>query len=266
MLKQRLLTILFLAPLLFAAIFFLPVWGFVLLAVAIFSWGGWEWLHLCGVQALWQKIASLVIFWGCLFLAHKFSFQILILSLVWWLIALYFVLHYSVFNRLWQQHLCLKLLIGLLFLVPAWVAINILRIEPQGSLLVFIALVLVWMTDIGAYVFGKIWGKHKLAPHISPGKTIEGLIGGTVATLVIAMVMGWFMFASTEKWLKFILLTLVVSLVSVLGDLFESMVKRQSGAKDSGFGLPGHGGILDRLDSLAAAVPIFTIGWLLLKL
>ncbi|MCG8434327.1 MAG: phosphatidate cytidylyltransferase, partial [Gammaproteobacteria bacterium] len=147
---------------------------------------------------------------------------------------------------------------GVLALVPCWAAITALHDrQPQGWQLLLFLLVLIWAADIGAYFAGKAWGKNKLAPNISPGKTWEGVFGGLAASLAAALLANY--------WLGFpllIILPLVVILValSVVGDLSESMLKRQAHIKDSGSLFPGHGGVLDRLDSLLATAPMFLLG------
>ena len=133
----------------------------------------------------------------------------------------------------------------------------------MSSVNVLFILCLVWAADTGAYFSGTLWGKHKLAPKISPGKTIEGLCGGIMSALIVAAIFAVFAKIEFSKLLPWTFLVILVVLFSVLGDLFESIMKRQAGVKDSGQWIPGHGGILDRIDSLTAAVPVFTLGLLL---
>src|SRR3990167_3322211 len=150
-----------------------------------------------------------------------------------------------------------KLLIGLLILLPAWQGLMLLKAWPLGNLLILAVMVLVWGADIGAYFSGKAFGKRKLAPRVSPGKSWEGAIGGLLfslgLTLAVGLYRGWF---ASEMLLALAGAGLVVS-ISVVGDLTESMFKRQAGLKDSSNLLPGHGGVLDRIDSLTAAIPMF---------
>jgi phosphatidate cytidylyltransferase len=161
----------------------------------------------------------------------------------------------------------IKFIVALPVLVPAWGALNALHLsDQQGPALVLFLVVLMWIADSGAYFAGRSLGRHKLAPSISPGKTWEGVFGGLVACAVYALIAGnWFSLGNLQLSL-FIMLALVTAAISVAGDLFISLLKRQEGIKDSGNLIPGHGGILDRIDSLLAAAPVFLFGYGLLGL
>ena len=163
---------------------------------------------------------------------------------------------------------------GLFVLLPAWVGLNHLRTgafqfgDTANNLLVILyVFLLVWVADIGAYFAGRAFGKAKLAPRVSPGKSWAGVWGGLVAVGLLALVASLLVAASAQQTLLLILASLFTGLVSVLGDLLESMLKRFRGIKDSSQLLPGHGGIMDRIDSLTAAIPVFALiitllGWL----
>jgi len=157
----------------------------------------------------------------------------------------------------------MRLAMGLWVLLPTWVGFSVLR-ESGAAWLLFV-LLLVWGADIGAYFVGRALGRHKLAPRVSPGKTWEGVAGGLMVTALLAIVFASWQSLGVAGGLMLMLATAVVTLVSVLGDLLESMLKRHRGIKDSSQLLPGHGGVLDRVDSLTAAVPLFALlsGWLL---
>jgi phosphatidate cytidylyltransferase len=122
----------------------------------------------------------------------------------------------------------------------------------------------VWSADVGAYFVGKSIGKHKLMPNVSPGKTIEGFLGGVVCAAILTVIVGVILQWSSSEFITALLVTLLITSISVLGDLTESMFKRQAGVKDSGTILPGHGGILDRIDSLTATAPVFALCYILL--
>ena len=151
---------------------------------------------------------------------------------------------------------------ALLSITTGWFALSWIRIQPEGSWLILLMLLIVWATDTGAYFSGKTFGKRKLAHNISPGKTQAGLVGGLVAAPLTALLAMKLMPLASIGTGRLILLSLIVALVSVAGDLMISLHKRTSGFKDSGKLLPGHGGILDRLDSLLAAAPFFALGLL----
>jgi phosphatidate cytidylyltransferase len=145
-----------------------------------------------------------------------------------------------------------------------WLALNVLRssefeTDPMhGSILIMVVLGIVWSTDIGAYFSGKNFGKNKLMPLVSPNKTIEGLIGGIACSVVFVITFCYFNNQPISMWFIYAVMAIGVAVFSAVGDLLESMFKREVGLKDSGSCLPGHGGILDRIDSLTAAAPIFT--------
>ena len=131
----------------------------------------------------------------------------------------------------------------------------------QGPKWLFYALSLVWIADIGAYFSGKKFGKNKLAPHISPGKTKEGLVGAVIATSIYTLLASYYFELNTERATLLVLLSIILTFISVSGDLYISFLKREAGLKDSGNILPGHGGMLDRIDSVLAAMPVFIVGF-----
>ena len=155
---------------------------------------------------------------------------------------------------------------GLAILLPSWQALILLKQWELGNWLILAVMILVWAADIGAYFSGKTFGKRKLAPQVSPGKSWEGLIGGLLTSLVITLVVGVYRGWSARELILALLGAALVVAISVIGDLTESMFKRSSGIKDSSQLLPGHGGVMDRIDSLTAAIPVFVVllwlaGW-----
>lgn len=199
-----------------------------------------------------------------------FGIQVgLIVAATWWFLSLILVLSYPKTAKAWASSQIIKALFGLLTLMPFFWSMVVLRsvnihhdFYYGGTLLLFVFL-LVWAADSGAYFCGKRFGRHKLAPNVSPGKTIEGFIGGLVSAMLVAFVGSIAFDISADKMVLFFVASLITTLVSALGDLSESIFKREANLKDSGNLLPGHGGILDRIDSLTAAVPIFTLTYLL---
>lgn len=274
MLKSRLITALILIPIVIAALFLLPPLGFALVTLTVCMLAAWEWGQLAGFASRSQRIwlALLCGFLLALMMLsvpayHHSVHQLQVggslwLSLAWWLVALVLVLFYPGSAALWRNSRPLRLVFGLLTIVPFFWGMLALRqygYEQNhftGAWWLLYVMLLVWGADSGAYMFGKLFGKHKLAPKVSPGKTWEGLIGGLVTSAVISWLFGRYAPLTIEP-MTLLVCSVIAALASVLGDLTESMFKREAGIKDSGHLIPGHGGILDRIDSLTAAVPVF---------
>lgn len=273
MLKQRVITALVLAIIFIVALFGLPAGYFSFFVGAIVLIGAWEWACLAGFPARWQRaLYALFILVVLLLASFYLGFEgeaspsldadaireLLIAGCIWWAIALLLVQGYPSSALLWG-HKILRLLMGLLVLIPTWVALVYVRQQEAGAWLVLLLMLIVAMADSGGYFAGKRFGKHKLASAVSPGKTWEGFAGGFIANCVLALIL-----SLTLELSLLLMLVLVVptSLVSVLGDLLESMLKRHAGIKDSGTILPGHGGILDRVDGVTAAAPVFALALL----
>ena len=159
------------------------------------------------------------------------------------------------------RHKWIKSALGLLLLSSIWLSLNLLRFPPFSSNWLFFALVIIWSTDTGAYFVGKYWGKRKLAPNVSPKKTWEGLFGGVFLALVMSVATLYIFTMPVQSILLNRLFTVIVlvSVLSVAGDLFESILKREAEVKDSGSLLPGHGGLLDRIDGLLFALPLYAL-------
>lgn len=254
MFKQRLLTTLILVPLVLMAIFYanvLVLGGLVLLLIAML---GWEWLQLIPInnrihQGIFIALLLLLV-WPAVHWLHDW----LIVDLVAWGLILIAVLTYPASQAVWGRRVIVGALCLLLLPLVAS-AISALYQQAQGKALIVYLLCLIWATDIGAYLAGKQWGKHKLIPKVSPGKTVEGSLGGfALAILVAGIAAVYFKPAHLSSWFVVAALT---AFISMLGDLFISMLKRRCQVKDTGSIFPGHGGVLDRLDSLIAALPLF---------
>jgi phosphatidate cytidylyltransferase len=242
----------------------------VLLGIIIIL-GAWEWAILIGLPCYNYIILTgiaLFVLWK-LIQNSSILITLIVLSVVMWGGILLIVWRYPVLPSWWRMR-WMQALMGLLVLLPAWVSIVVLHggqlseIVDNGPRYTLFLLVLVWVADSAAFFAGKRWGKHRLASRVSPGKTVEGLLGAGVATILIAVLGTWWLRLESQQWFWFGLLCAVTLLFSVLGDLLESVIKRVHGAKDSGVLLPGHGGVLDRIDSLTAAAPVFALGWMLL--
>ncbi|MBE9563072.1 MAG: phosphatidate cytidylyltransferase [Proteobacteria bacterium] len=261
MLKQRLITATILIPLIVWVLLATSTQVLVGIMSVFILIGAWEWAALCGWKTKLTK--SFYVLFVSLLLLVSYWFQhymvySLIIASAWWLLALYWTWQYQQQHDLLPINSVIKALLGIVILIPAWIALLLLRDQYGGQWVLFL-FVLIWVADSGAYFAGKRWGKTKLADKVSPGKTLEGVSGALVMGLVIAL--GYVVLQSIS-WL-FILLCLLTILVSILGDLLESMFKRQMSIKDSGNILPGHGGVLDRIDSLTSAAPIFVGGLML---
>ena len=265
MLRQRIITALVLLPIALCGFFLLDGGAFALFIGAVVTLGAWEWARLAGFEAQSLRVAyavAVAVLLGLLYLAPVLAPVLLVLAVLWWLVATLLVLSYPDSGRYWGG-VPGRLLIGLLILLPAWQGLVLLKQWPQANGLIIAVMVLVWGADIGAYFSGKAFGKHKLAPKVSPGKSWEGLYGGLAASLLITFLVGLQQGWAVTGLLLAMAGAAVVVLISVVGDLTESMFKRQSGIKDSSNLLPGHGGVLDRIDSLTAAIPVFaTLLWL----
>lgn len=268
MLKQRIITALILLPVALAGFFLLEGQWFALFIGAVITLGAWEWARLAGLQAQKLRIAYalvVVILASWLFRFPQLAVPVLVLGMLWWLAAIWAVLRYPASAEAWRAQ-PVQLLIGLLILLPAFQGLLLLKQWLLGNWLIVAVMVLVWVADIGAYFSGRAFGKRKLAPKVSPGKSWEGVFGGLLASLLVTLGVGLYRGWLPSDLLLAMLGAAVVVLISVVGDLTESMFKRQAGVKDSSNLLPGHGGVLDRIDSLTAAVPVFAVllwaaGW-----
>ncbi|WP_299195297.1 phosphatidate cytidylyltransferase [uncultured Amphritea sp.] len=269
MLKQRVWTAVLLAPLVLAGLFLSSVDVFKLFVAAIVLFGAWEWANLSGLSlptvrfAYTSFIAALIAALNYYSPDAAFS-GFLMLAVVFWLLAAFWVVRYpaaSGWQTIWQ-----RALIGILVLASSWMALVSLHHHPRGDTLLLMLLLLVWGADIGAYFAGKTWGRAKLAPNVSPGKTRAGLWGGLASCAAISFCFVIYLELDLLTGVYLLLLAMVAGLASVLGDLFESMLKRHRGIKDSSRLLPGHGGVLDRIDSITAAGPVFVMGVQLLAI
>lgn len=254
-----------LAPLVILATLALDSPWFAAVAAAVFCLGAWEWAALAGLgraSSAVYAVALAAVFAGIypwIGAPGPQSEVVLGAGLLWWMVALAMVVGFPAGRHIWERSQILRLAAGILILVPSWGALVGLHLlgAPGFALLVML---LVSFADIGAYFAGKRFGRHKLAPRVSPGKTWEGFAGAIAATFVTAAVGAWALGVPNSALPAFIGLCIATVAVSVLGDLVESMFKRLVGAKDSSGLLPGHGGILDRIDSLTAAAPVFAAG------
>lgn len=264
MLKHRVITAIILLPLVILAIFYLPLVYFGVVMAIILSIAAWEWSILAGLKQFWQRLLYVGLLWWGFSLAQILpNLLILWISFIWWLIAYYLVVKYPNIREFFTDKWLTKCVMGYLILVPVMQAI--VYLHKLSPVYVLFVLCIVWAADVGAYFVGMKWGKTRLAPEVSPKKSREGLYGGLGLALLVALVFGMIAKVSWDKIFLWGILVVVIVIFAVLGDLFESVMKRIAGVKDSGQWLPGHGGILDRIDSLTAAIPVFALGLLLLQ-
>lgn len=272
MLLQRILTALVLAPLVILIIL-LPVTDIFDAIVALaFLAAWWEWARLAGLKNSVGRIALLVAAAGVfvlLWLARDSAWTpwLLAAGVAWWAVACLWLRHFAFAAAPTRENLALKLIAGAFVIFPTWVALTSIHARvPHGHWWTLLALVIVWASDIGAYASGRAFGKRKLAPQVSPGKTWAGAYGAMVAGVLVAGLGGWLLGVRGPAMLGLAVLAAITVAVSIVGDLLESLLKRHAQVKDSGSIFPGHGGLLDRMDSVFAALPIFAAGLLLLGL
>lgn len=277
MLKQRVITALILAPLIVALIFLTQASVFATLLGLAFLIGMWEWVRMSGVQNHGLRGACLLgyaVAFALLWHACKTPWWWLpvLLGLGWWLVAFMWLTQHHFGAAHTAGHTALKLLAGLFVVAPAWCAVVVMHGDMahpstgHGHLWVCFFACIVVAADIGAYSAGRRWGHAKLAPAISPGKTRAGVYGALVCSGIVGLIGGALLHVPARLLPALVLLALITVLFSIVGDLFESLIKRHAGVKDSGALFPGHGGMFDRMDSIVAALPVFVLGKFLLGL
>ncbi len=291
MLVTRIITATVLAILIALAVFELPLEYFSLLIALITLMAAWEWTNLVSISTLYKRVLFLVVLILPM-LGLNFWTQILeliatltnwpdvrdysgilewfvIAPVIFWITSMILIRNAPINLLNLQLKMRYKALIGGFILLSAWMFLTRLR-AFYGPEMTMYFLLLIWGADVAAYFTGRKWGTTKLAPEISPGKTVAGVRGALVLGFILAVAfIGYYSFRDGFVWtriLDFVLLSLVTVLISIYGDLFISLAKRQGGVKDSGNMLPGHGGILDRIDSVIAAIPLFYAGIILIGL
>jgi phosphatidate cytidylyltransferase len=257
-LRKRIITAVILAVLFLSILLWLPPVATVIVVTALVLTGAWEWSAFLRPSGNGARVAYVVFVALLLLGAHYVATDtdvrhfILITALIWWLVALGWIIFAPRSVASWSAGLA-----GVLALVPAWVALVWLRYLPSGEYWVLFTLLLVWGADIGAYFAGHRFGHTRLAPAVSPGKTWEGVVGGFALSAVVAVAGGvWF----ALPLYAFVPLCLAAVGFSIVGDLTESLLKRFAGVKDSGTLFPGHGGVMDRIDSVTGAAPVLFFG------
>ena len=258
-LRQRIITAVVLAVVFLGVLLYLPSWATVIVVTALVLAGAWEWSAFLRAQQSIARAAYVVVValllpavWYVTALPDGLRI-ILVTALVWWLVALAWIIFAPRKVAPWSAALA-----GLLALVPAWLTLVRLRLDvPHGAEWVLFTLLLVWGADVGAYFAGHRFGRTRLAPEVSPGKTWEGVLGGFALSAIVAVAgSAWF----ALPLVTFLPLCLATVGFSIVGDLTESLLKRFAGLKDSGTLFPGHGGVMDRIDSVTGAAPVLLFG------
>jgi phosphatidate cytidylyltransferase len=262
MLVQRVITATALLTALLLIVFFTSSEFFILIFSLVVLLAGWEWTQLSGIRNISLRCLYCAVLIVLCYLSYlirqEYLLSLLTLSMLFWAIALVLVCSYPRLNNYWNNPFSLALM-GILVLLPCWLVLLYLR-ELDDFEFYFLALIiLVAAADSGAYFSGRRFGKHKLAEQVSPNKTWEGVIGGALSCLILMLVAKGFVQTENISWLSVFLLPMLVSFFSVTGDLFESMLKRVRDLKDSGKILPGHGGILDRIDGIVSTAPAYVL-------
>ena len=272
MLFKRLLTALFLIPI---TLFLTLQSNHLLFSLAImfvFALASFEYTSLIGLQNRWIRLIyvfSLLLFFyflnrQAIEFMPNWMVYFLAFSSLWWAFNCYLIIVFPKYSSVFKQGNLIQLFTGVMIFIPMLVSLAAIhRIDNMALLLLFL---LVWSSDVGGYFFGKKLGKYKLSPMVSPGKTIEGALGGALLSIFVVNIFVYFLFepSAIDQYFYFSILSIIVSCASILGDLLESALKRLSNKKDSGRLLPGHGGIFDRTDSLTAAAPFFFIVYVII--
>ncbi len=261
-LAKRVATAAALLPVVVIGVLWLPTAWFAVGALLFVLAGAWEWSSIAGIGGSFARalyvVATALLAWLLIESPDGWWLRPMLLAVGagWWLVALAWVVGYQQgIDPVVLRDRRVAMVVGWLVLLPAWLALVLIHASPEGPYLVLLLFVIIWSADTGAYFAGRRFGRHRLASRVSPGKTWEGLAGATIAVLLVAAVSGQDSMRAGLHW-PFVT-ALLVMFVSVLGDLTESLFKRRVGLKDSGSLLPGHGGVLDRIDSLTAAAPVF---------
>lgn len=263
-LRKRVLTAVVGAAALLVVLLFLPVWATVVVLTLMLLAGAWEWSAFLRLSTATRRLTYVALVALLLPLAWRVSAQpvghgrdlILLAAVLWWLTAFMWIAFAPRLVSPWAAGVA-----GVLALVPSWLALVWLRLAPPHGQWVLFTLILVWVADIGAFFVGRRFGRIRLAPVVSPGKTWEGALGGMALSALVAVGGSWWFHVSPAVFLPLCLATVAFS---VIGDLTESLLKRFAGMKDSGSIFPGHGGVMDRIDSLTGAAPVLLLGLTLL--
>ena len=268
MLKQRVMTALVLVPLMFWLVFWGSHMVFAVAVGAFLAIGSWEWARLSGIQRVVPQVGYAVLVSVLCYLLYPYlqsaDYAYFMGGVVLlWVLNISQVFRFRGVSEAAKKIHFWSVIVGFIVLPATW--LSLVHLHQMNPTVLFLCLSLIWVADTGAYFSGRRWGKRKLAPRVSPGKSWEGVWGGLAAVCVVAFVASFWLFEPTLARVAFVALALIGIVFSVFGDLYESLMKRRFGIKDSSHILPGHGGVLDRTDSLTAAMPVFSVGLMLIE-
>jgi phosphatidate cytidylyltransferase len=267
-LKTRLVSAAVMVPLVVGGVLYLPTAAVAVVLALVMGAALWEWsgmIPLASAAARIAYIAGVAVLMALAWAAplDRVIVPLLLLAFIWWLTALYWLIRPGFGAQSTHAVRLIKGIAGVLVTLPCWASFLALHArEDHGPEISLGLLVMIWVADSGAYFAGRRWGRTRLAPVISPGKTWEGVLGGIVASAIAVLLAGYGYSRSFEWTLTLVPVALLAVMFSIVGDLLESLMKRQAGIKDSGTMIPGHGGVLDRIDSMTAAAPVFLAGML----
>jgi len=285
-LKQRVITALVMAIGFLSVLRLSTLFWFQIAAVMLFLMAAWEWANLSGFSKTSQRLVyvwivlitvcllqlttQLIFFPVHLFTEPKFFYWLWIewfmaLAIIFWGLVFFLVATYPR-SQLFFSGRGVRAIMGLFALIPAWAGVVFLKQQQVAGNLVLWVIAIIALADIGAYFVGVRFGKHKLATAVSPGKSWEGVLGGLLCNSLLVLIIAVYWHLAAHEIFLLGAVTTIVIIFSIIGDLFESMMKRHRGVKDSGTLLPGHGGVLDRIDGWLAAVPVFTLAYVMFSL
>ncbi|CEN32288.1 Phosphatidate cytidylyltransferase [Candidatus Westeberhardia cardiocondylae] len=286
MIKNRIISTIFLTPIVIGIISMFTIEKLIIFLFILNIFSIFEWNKFIIPLLLWQRILFLIFYFTIIviiilitvyepyfLLKHKIKYIFIPITLSWWITASLLILFYPYSTKLWNNSKILKMLFGMFIIIPFFWSILILQQEQHtynydhsmNTWKILYVIILIWGLDSSSYIFGKLLGKHKLIPKISPNKTWEGTIGGLTTSYIIHVIFIKYTILYNISHTKLNICFIIIIISAILGDLNMSMFKRVINIKDSGNLIPGHGGILDRIDSLSSAVPIFTCLTLLMN-
>lgn len=269
MLKYRIMTASVLIPVFLTAVLWPDAIVFAVLMTVIMALASYEWALLKNASRSFAIVhsAMTVVLISLIYIANVtvIYFSLMSVATIFWCLAFFIVISYQYGRKLLPASTSVFMVLGQVLMISTWCSLFYLKafVSMDGYILLLLVLI-IWAADSCAYFVGRKWGKRRLASHVSPGKTWEGTLAGLVGGLGVGVIYAIVSAQDTSYYLVIMLVTLLATIFSVIGDLFESIIKREANVKDSGQLLPGHGGVLDRIDSLVAAGPVFVLALSLL--